>query len=206
MPREKVSLGFGNLYSTPGDHIGHFYQSREEWSDVAIPFVRAGLEAGEKCVYVIPSKVERQALLEALAATGLNTDRALATGQLELDEGTHDAKAMQDFLHRALSEIPAKYPFLRWGGDMTWSLKKLPTSESLMTWEAHCNTVDNPPAIFLCQYELRAFAGSVVMDALHTHPLCLVSNTIHRNPFYEKPEAFLRNLARRKATETTRIT
>ncbi|MCI0428089.1 MAG: MEDS domain-containing protein [Nitrospiraceae bacterium] len=204
LARDRVALGFGNLHASPGDHIGHFYQTREEWGEVVIPYVRAGLEAGEKCVYLIPSEIERQVLLKALAAAGLHAERALATGQLVLDEGTHDPQALQDFLHRAISEIPEKYPFLRWGGDMTWSLKKLPTSESLMTWETHCNTADNPPAVFLCQYELKVFAGNVVMDALHTHPLCLVGNVIHRNPFYEKPDAFLHKLARRRATQPIR--
>lgn len=195
--RDRVALGFGNLHASPGDHIGHFYQTRQEWKDVIVPFLKAGVEAGEKCVYLIPSGPERQELLEALTATGVNVADALASGRLALDEGHQEPKALQEFLHRVLSEVPGKFPFLRWGGDMTWSMKKLPTSESLMIWETHCNTVENPPAVFLCQYELRAFFGSVVMDALRTHPLCLVSNVVHLNPFYEKPEVFLQEMRQR---------
>lgn len=200
---DRVALGFGNLHASPGDHIGHFYQTRKEWKEVIVPYLKAGLEAGEKCVYVIPSGPERQDLLEALTATGVNAEGALASGSLVLDEGHREPKALQDFLHRALSEIPGKFPFLRWGGDMTWSLKKLPTSESLMIWETHCNSVEDPLAVFLCQYELRGFAGSVVMDALRTHPLCLVSNVVHQNPFYEKPEVFLQDLRQRGTANLT---
>ena len=58
---------------------------------------------------------------------------------------------------------------------MTWALKKLPTSETLMEWESHCNVVENPPAVFLCQYDLKVFLGTVVMDALRTHPVCILS-------------------------------
>ncbi len=107
---------------------------------------------------------------------------------------------MQDTLGQALGEIGTRFPLLRWGGDMTWCLKKLPTTEKLMEWESHCNTIEQPPAVFLCQYELTAFLGSVVMDALKTHPLCVVSNAIHRNPYYQEPEAFLEHLRRRKPT------
>ena len=48
-----------------------------------------------------------------------------------------------------------------------------------MVWESHCNTVEDAPAVFLCQYELSAFQGNVVMDALKTHPVCVINNAIH---------------------------
>ncbi len=27
---DRVSLGFGNLHASPGDHIGHFYETKPE--------------------------------------------------------------------------------------------------------------------------------------------------------------------------------
>ena len=61
-------------------------------------------------------------------------------------------------------------------------------------------TVENPAEVFLCQYELTAFLGTVVMDALKTHPICIISNVIHQNPYYEKPEVYLEELRRRNST------
>ncbi len=69
-----------------------------------------------------------------------------------------------------------------------------------MEWETHCNVIENPRAVFLCQYDLTAFRGNVVMDAMKTHPLCVVSNVIHQNPYYEKPEVFLDELRHRHST------
>ena len=80
-----VSLGFGDLYAPAGDHIGHFYQTHEEWKELLVPFIRTGLKAGEKCVYVISPGPGRQELEETLAATGVDVDSALASGQLMLD-------------------------------------------------------------------------------------------------------------------------
>ena len=40
-----VSLGFGDLYASPGDHIGHFYQTSAEWTEILIPFLCEGLKA-----------------------------------------------------------------------------------------------------------------------------------------------------------------
>ena len=194
----RVPLGFGNLFASHGDHIGHFYESRDEWKSVLVPFLQTGLAAGDKCVYFMSAGAARQELSSELATDGVDMERALASGQLVLDEGKTDPKEMQDTLRRALAEIGTRFPLLRWGGDMTWCLKKLPTTEKLMEWESHCNVLDQPPAVFLCQYELSAFLGSVVMDALKTHPLCVVSNAIHQNPYYEEPEAFLERLRQRE--------
>ena len=196
----RVPLGFGNLFGSHGDHIGHFYESREEWKSVLVPFLHTGLNAGDKCVYFMSAGAARQELSAGLATAGVDVEGVLDSGQLVLDEGKTDPKQMQETLGRALGEIGTRFPLLRWGGDMTWCLKKLPTTEKLMEWECHCNTIDQPPAVFLCQYELNAFNGNVVMDAMKTHPLCVVSNAIHQNPYYQEPEAFLEQLRRREPT------
>ena len=66
-----------------------------------------------------------------------------------------------------------------------------------MEWESHCNVIENARAVFLCQYDLATFLGNVVMDALKTHPICIVGNAIHENPFYEEPAVFLKELENR---------
>ncbi len=196
----RVSLGFGDLYGSPGDHIGHFYETKEECKEVLVSFLKAGLEEGEKCVYFISPDPWRQQMEKALADGGVNVEAAFESGQLVLDPGKSDPEEMQDALRSALADVPGRFPLLRWGGDMTWSLGKIPTSEKLMEWETHCNMVEEPPAVFLCQYDLTAFSGNVVMDALKTHPLCVVSNVIHQNPYYENPEVFLDELRGREPT------
>lgn len=194
-----VPLGFGGLYASVGDHIGHFYQTGEERTNLVVSFLRAGLEAGEKCMYFM-NPGPREELEDGLADAGIPVKAVMDSGELIVDEGADNPEAMQDTLGSALAEIPGRFPLLRWGGDMTWALGKLPTTEMLMEWETHCNVIENPRAVFLCQYDLTAFRGNVVMDALKTHPLCVVSNAIHQNPYYEKPQAFLEELRRRAPT------
>ncbi len=192
-----IALGLGNLRASAGDHIGHFYESDEEWKRILVAFLKTGLANGDKCVYFVSRDEVRHELEEELRGADIDVDDRLESGQLVLDLGKSDPEEMQQALEQALAQVPHPYPFLRWGGEMTWSLGKLPSTEKLMEWETHCNTVDNPPAIFLCQYDLRVFQGSVVMDALRTHPVCVVSNVIHQNPYYEDPEAFLERLRSR---------
>jgi len=198
--KDRVPLGFGNLYASAGDHIGHFYRTSEEEMSVLVSFLKAGLEAHDKCVCLIGSGSKRQELQEALKADGIDAESAVASGQLVVDEGASHPKELQDMLGKVLAEIPEKFTLLRWVGVMSWALKKVPTSEKLMEWETHCNTVEDPAAIFLCQYELPTFLGTVVMDAMRTHPICIVSDVIHQNPYYEKPEVYLEELRRRAST------
>ncbi len=200
----RVSLGFGNLYASPGDHIGHFYRTVEEGKSLLVSFLKTGLEAREKCVCLISGGRSRQELQEALTAAGVDVESALASGQLVVDEGKSEPKELQDMLATALAQIPGRFPLLRWAGVMSWALKKVPTTEKLMEWETHCNTVADPPAVFLCQYELTTFLGTVVMDAMKTHPICVISNAIHQNPYYENPEVYLEELRRRESTTLAR--
>ncbi len=197
-----VPMGFGGLFASVGDHIGHFYQTGEERTNLVVSFLRAGLEAGEKCMYFMNAG-PRLELEDGLSDAGIPVNAVMDSGQLVIDEGQDEPKKMQAALASALTEIPGAFPLLRWGGDMTWSLGKLPTTEMLMEWETHCNVIENPRAVFLCQYDLTAFRGNVVMDAMKTHPLCVVSNVIHQNPYYEKPEVFLEELRHRDSTALT---
>lgn len=194
-PREKpnIPLGFGELYAASGDHIAHFYSSRQEWRDVLLGFLGAGLTEGDKCVYFMKAGFESDNVHQALEDADVGIKDAIVTGQMMFHEGANDPQGMQTMLADALKQVPGKYPRLRWGGDMTWSLNKCST-EQLMTWETHCNGFERSPVVFLCQYELKSFSGSVVMDAMKTHPVCIVGNAIRRNPYYMEPARFLEEL------------
>jgi len=190
--KDRVSLGFGNLYASIGDHVGHFYRTTEEWREIVVSYYKVGLESGEKCVYLTSSSRQREELQEALGIAGVQVEAAMASGQLMLHEGKNVAKDRQHALAGALAEVNG-FRLLRSGGDMTWT-------ETLMEWETHINMVETPRAVFLCQYDLTAFNGNGVMDALRTHPVCIVANVIHQNPYYEKPEDFLEELQQRGST------
>ena len=191
-PTERIALGFANLSASVGDHIGHFFQTSEEWREVLIPFLKGGLSAGQKCVYVTSPDHPQNEIEEALAEAGVEVGAALASGQLVLGEGKTTSEEMREWLVEVLSDAEQRFSITRWGGDMTWSLKKMPTSERLMKWESMCNVIDGPQVVFLCQYDLTQFRGDVVIDAFKTHPLCIVGTSIHQNPLYMEPEVFLR--------------
>ncbi len=90
---------------------------------------------------------------------------------------------------------------IRIGGDMTWALSKMPSSEKLLEWEAFYDKYVGPRADFiaLCQYDHTRFGGSAIMCALETHPLSIIGNVVQQNPFYRNPEEVLQELAKSTA-------
>lgn len=198
---KEIDLGFGGLSAATGDHIGHYYQSEEEAVPVVAGFLAEGLQGGkDKCVYICDDEA-RQRIVEVLTQRDVDVKAVLASGQLILDPGRPSPDDMKSRLHDVLAEIPENYRLVRWVGDMTWSFEQMADSETLMEWETMCNVVDSPQAVFLCQYDLRRFIGSVIIDALKSHPLSIIGKTVHQNPYYLEPQDFLLEIRNRPATQ-----
>jgi hypothetical protein len=103
-PSGRIALGFGGLRASIGDHIGHFYQTREEWKAILIPFLQAGLEAGDKCAYLMSPASRWRELRAELVAAQIDVDAALASGLLVLDEG----KSTPEELRRWFTSMSAE--------------------------------------------------------------------------------------------------
>ncbi len=131
-PDSKVSLGFSGLSASVGDHIGHFYLSPSEWKDFLVPFLEAGLQEGDKCVYVMSPGPGWEDVRGALEQRGVDVNEAMASKQLQVADGKASVNEMQEALGEAVADTRARFHLLRWGGDMTWSLGKLPNSTRLM--------------------------------------------------------------------------
>src|SRR5258706_13838660 len=67
----------------PHDHLCSIYESQEEHFAVAIPFIRIGLDRGEKCIYIADDGMEA-AVRNAMRAQDIDVERAIATNSLVL--------------------------------------------------------------------------------------------------------------------------
>ena len=196
----RIDLGMGGLTAAVGDHIGHYYQSEAESQALVVGYLVAGLQSGdEKCVYLCDDAA-RDRISSALGDRGVDVAEALASGQLTLDRGRASAEELTDFLHQALADVPAQYRLLRMAGDMTWAFQQMADTETLMECET-CFNILHAQAVFLCQFDLHRFIGSVIIDALKSHPLAIVGNTVHQNPYYIDPADFLQEIRSRPTTQ-----
>ncbi|MDT4982361.1 MAG: eukaryotic-like serine/threonine-protein kinase, partial [Pseudonocardiales bacterium] len=48
-----VAVGIPGVDLAPGDHVCVFYPGLAERNEILIPYLRAGLQAGDKCVCVV---------------------------------------------------------------------------------------------------------------------------------------------------------
>ncbi len=208
----------------PGDHLCCIYQSEEEHRALLTPYLRQGLERGEKVLYIVDSHTA-EGVLGYLEDDGLDTRPYLGSGQLSIltvgdaymREGEFDPDGMIGLL-RAEAELAVSqgYPALRVTGEMSWALRGLPGSEKLIEYEAKLNRFfPGSRCLAICQYDGRRFGPHVLLDVLTTHPIAVMGTGIYDNFYYISPDEYLgdklpeaalehrlANLKNRKATES----
>ncbi|MCL5958115.1 MAG: MEDS domain-containing protein [Chloroflexi bacterium] len=208
----------------PGDHVCCLYETEEEHRAVLTPFLREGLEQGQKVLYVVDAYTA-VAILGYLRKDGVDVEPYLASGQLVvitsddayLRGGTFDLYRMIGLLRTETERAVAEgYPALRVSGEMTWILKGLPGSETFIEYEAKLNTfLPNSKCLALCQYDRRRFNPAVLLDMLICHPVIVVGTRVYENFYFfigpdeflgpDRPEIVLRNslktLAERRRVE-----
>jgi len=184
----------------PADHLCCLYETEEEHRALLAPYLRQGLELGEKVLYIVDAHTA-ETVLKYLRDDGVKVEPYLAMKQLSIltasdaymRDGIFDPDRMIDLLRseteRALAE---GYSALRVTGEMTWALRGLPGSERLIEYEAKLNRFfPDSKCLALCQYDQRRFQPDVLLDVLATHPIAVVGTKIYDNPYYIPPTDFL---------------
>jgi hypothetical protein len=182
------------------DHLCLIYESREEQFSAVIPFMRIGLERGEKCLYVVDDNTAEM-LINEMKAAGIDVDTAIESGSLSvlskqesyLKQGYFDPDWMIDFLKLASDEAKAAgFSALRITGEMTWVLGGDPGTERLMEYEAKLNYFfPGNDALAICQYNRDFFPPKIIKDVISTHPLVICGGMVCNNFYYVPPDDFL---------------
>src|ERR1700693_1543105 len=113
------------------EHLCLIYDTLEEQFAAALPYLRIGLERGEKCLYIVDENTAA-AVLDALRKGGADVDHYVRSGALTimhkqdayLKEGCFEPDWMIAFLTQATAEAgAARFSRLRTLlGEMTWAL------------------------------------------------------------------------------------
>jgi PAS domain S-box-containing protein len=185
----------------PGDHLCLIYESRAEQLAIAAAFTKAGLERGERCLY-IADEGSPDEIVAALAAAQIDVARErqrgalllLTTKDTYLREPTFDARATIALYRSLVNEaVAAGYSGVRGAAEMTWALRPEIGCERLIEYEALLNYFfAEARAIGLCQYHRSRFPPAVLHGILRTHPLAVLGNQVCANLYYEPPELVVR--------------
>jgi signal transduction histidine kinase/ActR/RegA family two-component response regulator len=183
-----------------GDHLCLIYHSAAEQTAALVPFLKAGLAAGERGLFIGHSTSARR-LEHALEHAGVDVEAECDRGAFVfltrredwLPHGRFDPGAMMDHLRQAEQQaLDDGFSGLRATWNMGWILEGTPGADRLVEYEAHLNRfLAGSRTSALCRYSRASSPAALIQDALHTHPLAVVGGQICPNTYYEPPEMVL---------------
>jgi hypothetical protein len=191
-------MGFCDERFPVGTHMCLIYDDDNERRRLIAKYLEAGLREGERVAYFADTMPVAE-VRDWLAKMGVKIPKG---GQLTVAsaEKTYCPKGkfvpdeMMDGL-RVLYQgsLDEGYAGARASGEMSWALRDIPGSERLIEYENLLNIVfETYPIIGLCQYDARRFDGGVIFDVLKVHPMMIVHGQIVKNPYYVRPQEFLK--------------
>jgi signal transduction histidine kinase/ActR/RegA family two-component response regulator len=183
-----------------GDHLCLIYDRAAEQMAALVPFLKRGLAAAERCLYLAAAATTELAE-RALASEGIDVGRERERGALVLltsrdsflQGGRFNPGAMTDLLRQAEQDaLDDGFTGLRLASEMSWCLGQEPGTERFLEYEAMLNRfLEGSRSVGLCQYDRSRFSPRVVYDILRTHPFAVLGEEVCPNVFYEPPEMVL---------------
>jgi MEDS: MEthanogen/methylotroph, DcmR Sensory domain len=187
-------------------HICAFFNDLDEQHRVLRSFIKEGFEQGDKAFHIVGPELWEDHL-RRLAEAGIDVERALGSGQLELrrwqDAYLRDDRFDQDAMLALIEDVlqlgsAAGYPLTRFVSRAEWNLVDKAGIDRWLEYETRVNYVvsqHNDPVI--CTYDLSKFSASTVMDVMRTHPVVIIGGVLQENPFFVPPDQLLLELRER---------
>ena len=192
-------------------HICAFFSSPEEEYETLLPFVRDGIDRGERAYHVLPAQY-RQEHLEQLHSAGIDVTAALKSHQLEvaspeevyLRGGGFSKDAMLATIQEALNTGPKLgFPLTRLIAHAEAVLQGGSKANEWVEYEIRLNDVlpryDDP---VICTYDANLLDGTIAVDILRTHPVAIIGGRLYENPFFLPPAEFLPQIIERSGKST----
>jgi hypothetical protein len=194
-------------------HICAFFNSVDEEHRVLRSFIKDGFDSGDKAFHIVDPELQAEHL-QRLAESGIDVERTMGTGQLELrrwqDAYLRGDRFDQDAMIALLEEVlqsgdASGYPLTRLVAHMEWALLDKPGVGDLLEYETRLNYMlpkyDDP---VICTYDLSKFSATAVMDILRTHPVVIIGEVLQENPFFVPPDQFLLEIRERRRSARAR--
>lgn len=176
-----------------GEHLCSVYAEPGEMLTQVIPYLKAGLRHGERCIYVLDEN-KKDLLVQALQFWGVDADLEMSRGQLVFwtrddyrQPGSFDLRTMVNFVNRTLAQAVADgHRGIRLAVEMSWTINNGISDADLVTWESFINTISFPDSkvSFLCQYNRRLLSSGLIAKTVHVHPVVVLGQDICPNRYY----------------------
>lgn len=190
-------------------HACAFFASRDEEYRTLLPFVRDGIERGERAFHIVDPSL-REDHRSRLTAAGIDVSATESRGQLEvrvweqayLRDGRFDQNRMIALIQEVLEAGRERYPLTRLVAHMEWALEDRPGVADIVEYESRLNYIlpryEDP---VICTYDTSQFGGDVIVAMMRTHPVVILGGALYENPFYTPPDLFLKELSRNRSAD-----
>ena len=167
-----------------GTHFCQFYATREDMTDIVVPYIRAGLEGGELCVWVT-SDLSPDAARAGLAQGIPRYQEYASRGQIQilphtdwyLKGGRFDLRRTLDmWMAKHEEALALGYAGLRVTGNPYWIDNKADWDD-FAAYEAEINRViQGTRLLVLCTYSLAKCGVAEILDVVKNHEFALARN------------------------------
>jgi signal transduction histidine kinase len=191
--RQSGIEGLGNI--AWGSHFCQFYETKQDMHELLVPFMKAGLENNEFCLWVIAETITKEECISVLQQQIPNIELHLHRGHMEilkhdewyLDKGQfNSAKVIKAWGTKLEQALANGFDGMRVNGNEAWL--RLRDWKDFMDYEKRLNAIISDwKIIVLCTYKLANIDATVILDVAHAHE-CAITNRKGQLIILEVPE------------------
>jgi len=169
-------------YASWGTHFCLLYETREDLIDVFVPYLRAGLENGEGCLWITSELLGQDEAAAAIEEQVPDFRQYVRKKQLSitpyseqyLKDRVFDRQRVIDSWIGRYNEILGQgYGGMRLAADLSWLKRK--DWKDFTEYEKQANdTFRSLRTLALCAYWLKRFSVSELIDIMRNHCLLLI--------------------------------
>ncbi len=155
-------------------HAITFFRTNAEAEGVLLPFIREGLERGERIVHLVDAR-------DSNARIG-GVEVAAFDGAIH-GPGGFDHDAVMGGIADILRDSESRgIPLTRIIGDTAWMMEHNPRFAGLE--RRYNDLLADFDDVIVCAYDLTKFSDALVMEGLRAHPLVFAGAAFQHNPFF----------------------
>ncbi len=165
-----------------GTHFCQFYQTKEDLTEILVPYFKAGLENNEFCMWITAEPLNARDAQKALKKKIKNLDDYIKKDQIEIlehnqwytrSENSDPEAIIQNFINKAEYALKKGFDGLRITGNSSWLEKR--DWEKFANYEKVVNSViARNRMLAVCSYCLDNCSPSEIIDVVSNHKFTLI--------------------------------
>ncbi|MGE5474861.1 MAG: MEDS domain-containing protein [Ignavibacteriales bacterium] len=189
-----------------GTHFCQFYQTKEDLTEILVPYFKAGLENNEFCMWVTSEPLGVEETKEALRRSVPDFDVYLEKCQIEIIPYTHwyikdgvfdSDRVLKGWVKKINQALANGYDGLRLTGNTFW-LEKKDWNDFIDYEEKIDRVLGNYNIISLCSYSLDRCNSTEIIDVVTNHQFAVIK----REGKWEQIESSKRKQAEKALKES----